>query len=329
VHAGEAEQTAAGVVGPDVHRAARIAAVAYGGQVLVSQTAAALVRDGLPPGAALKDLGVHQLKDLGRPVRLFQLCGPGLDTEFPPLRSASNPALPSNLPAQLTAFIGREQEIAEVRTLAASSRLVMLTGPGGCGKTRLRLKVAAGLLEGRGDGVWLVELAAVTDQDAVPDAIAAALRIPARPARPVLDTLADALGPQDLLIVLDNCEHLIGGCAKTAETILQRCPKLHLIATSREPLAIAGETIYRVPSLSLPEAGDDDTAAGVTRSRCWPTGPGRRASPSTSPRARWDWRCRCAGGWMGCRWRSSWPPRGCGRCRWVSWLAGWISGSRC
>ncbi len=261
VHCGEAEQTTAGLVGLDVHRAARIAAAAHGGQVLVSATAAALVADRLPPGAALKDLGVHQLKDLGRPERLFQLCGPGLAAEFPRLRSLGSPALPNNLPTQLTAFIGREQEIAEVRRLVESSRLVTLTGPGGCGKTRLGLQVAASLLDGWGDGVWLVELAAVTDIVAVPAAVASALRIPAQPARPVLDTLADALGPQDMLIVLDNCEHLIGGCAKTAETILQRCPKVHLIATSREPLAIAGERIYRVPSLSLPEAGDDDGAA--------------------------------------------------------------------
>jgi predicted ATPase/class 3 adenylate cyclase len=261
VHCREAEQTAAGPPGLDMHRAARIAAVAHGGQVLVAETAAALVADILPPGAALKDLGVHQLKDLSRPERLFQLCGPGLAAQFPPLRSPGNPALLNNLPAQLTAFIGREQEIAEVRRLVESSRLVTLTGAGGCGKTRLGLQVAAGLLGGWGDGVWLVELAAVTDADAVPAAVASVLQIPAQPARPVLDTLADALVPQDMLIVLDNCEHLIGGCAKTAETIVHRCPKVHVIATSREPLAIGGERIYRVPSLSLPGPGDNDAAA--------------------------------------------------------------------
>ena len=261
VHCGEAEQTPAGMVGLDVHRAARIAAAAHGGQVLVSETVAALAGDGLPPGAALRDLGVHRLKDLGRPERLFQLCGPGLASEFAPLRSLGNPALPNNLPAQLTAFIGRVEEIAQVRELAASSRLLTLTGAGGCGKTRLSFQVAGDLLDGSGDGVWLVELAAVTDHDAVPAAIASALRIPAQPGRPALDTLAEALAPQDMLIVLDNCEHLIGGCAKTAETILQRCPKVHLIATSREPLAIAGETIYRVPPLSLPQDDHDEGAA--------------------------------------------------------------------
>ena len=160
VHTGEAAQTATGLVGLDVHRAARVAAVAYGGQVLLSETAAALVRDSLPPGTALRDLGVHRLKDLGRPEQIFQLDAAGLPAEFPPLRSLGNPALPNNLPAQLATFIGRDRELAEVRALVGSSRLVTLTGAGGSGKTRLSLQVAAELLDGSGDGVWLVELAA-------------------------------------------------------------------------------------------------------------------------------------------------------------------------
>ena len=158
----EAARTATGLVGLEVHRAARVAAVAYGGQVLVSEAAAVLVRDGLPPGAALTDLGTYRLKDLGRPERIFQLRAAGLQAEFPPLRSLDNPALPNNLPAQLSAFIGRDREVAEVRVLVESARLVTLAGAGGCGKTRLGLQVAAGLLDGSGDGVWLAELAAVT-----------------------------------------------------------------------------------------------------------------------------------------------------------------------
>jgi predicted ATPase/class 3 adenylate cyclase/DNA-binding CsgD family transcriptional regulator len=261
IHTGEAEQTGAGLVGLDVHRAARVAGVAHGGQVLVSETAAALVRDSLPPGAALTDLGVHRLKDLGRPEQIFQLHAAGLRVEFPPLRSLGSAALPNNLPAQLATFIGRERELAEVRALAGSSRLVTLTGAGGCGKTRLGLQTAAELLDGSGDGVWLVELAAVTDQDAVAPAMAAALGIAGQPGRPIAETLVDALAPQDILIVLDNCEHLIGGCAKTAELILRRCPQVHLLATSREPFGIGGETIYRVPSLSLPGPGDNGSAS--------------------------------------------------------------------
>ena len=131
IHCGEATRTAAGLVGLEVHRAARVAAVAWGGQVLVSEAAAVLVRDWLPPGAALADLGNHRLKDLGRPERIFQLQAAGLPAEFPPLRSLGNPALPNNLPAQLSAFIGREREVSEVRALVESSRLVTLTGPAG------------------------------------------------------------------------------------------------------------------------------------------------------------------------------------------------------
>ena len=174
---------------------------------------------------------------------------------------------PNNLPAQLSTFIGREREVSEVRALVESSRLVTLTGAGGAGKTRLGLQVAAELLDGSGDGVWLVELAAVTTEDTVAPAVSEALRLgaqPARQARPVLETLLDALAPQDVLIVLDNCEHLIGACAKTAELILRRCPRVRLLATSREPLGIGGETIYRVPSLSLP--GPDDTGPAAAGS---------------------------------------------------------------
>jgi predicted ATPase/class 3 adenylate cyclase len=258
IHCGEAARTAAGLVGLEVHRAARVAAVAWGAQVLVSEAAAGLVRDGLPPGAALADLGSHRLKDLGRPERIFQLQAAGMPARFPPLRSLGNPALPNNLPAQLSAFIGRDREVAEVRALVESCRLVTLTGAGGCGKTRLGLQVAAELLDGSGDGVWLAELAAVTDEDLVASAISRALRLAVNPGRPVLEALLDALALQDVLIVLDNCEHLIGGCAKTAEAIMRRCPRVHLLATSREPLGIGGETIYRVPSLSLP--GPDDPA---------------------------------------------------------------------
>jgi predicted ATPase/class 3 adenylate cyclase len=256
VHCGEAARTASGLVGLEVHRGARVAAVAWGGQVLVSEAAAVLVRDGLPPGAALADLGSHRLKDLGRPERIFQLRAAGLQAEFPPLRSLGSPALPNNLPAQLSAFVGREREVSEVRALVQSARLVTLTGAGGAGKTRLGLQVAAELLDGSGDGVWLAELAAVTDQDAVAPAISQALGLAVNPGRPVLEVLVDALAPQDVLIVLDNCEHLIGGCAKAAEAIVRSCPRVHLLATSREPLGIGGEIIYRVPSLSLPGPGD-------------------------------------------------------------------------
>jgi len=262
VHTGQAATTATGgLVGLDVHRAARVGAIAYGGQVLLSETAAALVRDSLPLGAALRDLGAQRLKDLGRPERIFQLDAAGLRAGFPPLRSLGNPTLPNNLPAQLSAFIGRDREMSEVRALVESRRLVTLTGAGGSGKTRLALQVAAELLDGSGDGVWLAELAAVADGDAVPAAICQALGIAEQPGRAVLDGLLDALAFQFVLIVLDNCEHLIGACAKTADAIVRHCPRVHLLVTSREPLGIGGETIYRVPSLSLPGPADPAPAS--------------------------------------------------------------------
>jgi predicted ATPase/class 3 adenylate cyclase len=260
VHTGEAEQTAAGPVGLDIHRAARIAAVAHGGQILLSDTAAALVRDSLPDGTTLTDLGMHRLKDLGDPQRIFQLTASGLRSEFPALRSLGNPALLNNLPAELSAFVGRAAELKEILSLVDSSRLVTLTGPGGAGKTRLGLQAAAELLDDTGDGVWLVELAGVTDAGSVPSAIAGILGVAAQPGRPMLDTLVYALAPQRLLIVLDNCEHLVDACARAADAILRRCPRVYLLATSREPLGISGETIYRVPPMSLPAEDDSGSA---------------------------------------------------------------------
>jgi predicted ATPase len=258
VHSGEAAETSAGLVGFDVHRAARVAAIAYGGQILVSETSAALIRDSLPSGASLRDLGVHRLKDLGRPQQIFQLEAFGLAIDFPPLRSLENPALAHNLPAHMPTFIGREQELRDVRTLVGDSRLVTLTGAGGAGKTHLAVQVAAELLDGSGDGVWLVELASVIDGEAVASAITATLGIAGRPGRSALDVVLEVLAPQNVLIVLDNCEHLIAACAQVAEAILRRCARVHLLATSREPLGIGGERVYRVPSLSLPDAEADD-----------------------------------------------------------------------
>jgi predicted ATPase/DNA-binding SARP family transcriptional activator len=178
-----------------------------------------------------------------------------------PAGAGDKRAPPNNLPVQLARFIGRDQELSEVQALAGSSRLVTLTGAGGCGKTRLGLQVAAGLPDGPGDGAWLVELAAVSDENAVAPAICQALGIARQPGRAVLETLLDALAPQATLIVLDNCEHLIGGCAKTVDAIVRRCPEVRVLVTSREPLGIGGETIYRVPPMSLPGPGSSSALA--------------------------------------------------------------------
>ena len=175
---------------------------------------------------------------------------------------ADNPGPLTNLPAPVSSFIGREAELAAVRGLVAGSRLVTLTGAGGAGKTRLGLQVAAGLADGAGDGVWFADLAPLGDPDLVAVTVADVLGVRQEPGRPVLDTLADAVGQQHLLVLLDNCEHVIGACAKLADALLRGCPGLALLATSREPLGIGGERVYRVPSLGLPGDGDD---AGAIR----------------------------------------------------------------
>jgi predicted ATPase/DNA-binding CsgD family transcriptional regulator len=175
-------------------------------------------------------------------------------------RMADNRGLLTNLPAQVSSFIGRESELAEVRALVGGSRLVTLTGAGGAGKTRLGLQLAAGLLDRTGDGVWFADLAPVGDPDLVAVTVADVLGVRQEPGRPVLDTLVEAVGGRRLLVLLDNCEHLIGACAKLADGLLRGCPALALLATSREPLGIGGEHVYRVPSLGLPADGDDAEA---------------------------------------------------------------------
>ena len=256
IHSGEAAQTPVGLVGLEVHRAARIAAVAHGGQIVLSAAAAALLSDSLPAGASVRDLGLHRLKDLGRPERLFQLDADGLPTAFPPLTSLDNPKLRNNLPAQASSFIGRDAQLAEVHRLLDGSRLVTLTGAGGAGKTRLGLQAAAGLADGSGDGVWFVDLAPLQDGDLAAAATASVLGIREDPGRPITETLVDAVGDRRLLVLLDNCEHLIDACAKLADALLRGCPNIVLLTTSREPLGIDGEQVYRVPSMVTPAEGD-------------------------------------------------------------------------
>ena len=255
IHTGEAAEAATGLVGYEVHRAARIAAVGHGGQVLLSSAAAGLVEDALPSEVSLRDLGSHRLKDLGRPETIFQLVAEGLDSDFAPLRSLDNPELANNLPASLNTFIGRSVELAEVRQLVETSRLVTLTGAGGSGKTRLALQAAAELLDGSGEGVWFVELAPVSDPDQVPSTVMNVLQLRLESETAPLDSLLHSLRDQNVLIVLDNCEHVIDTVAKMADLIGRNCPRVSLVATSREPLGVDGERVYRVRSLSLPDEG--------------------------------------------------------------------------
>jgi len=254
LHTGEARpaSAASGVdyVGFEVSRAARIAAAAHGAQVLVSETTESLVRDLLAPGLVLQDLGEHRFKDLVRPQRIFQLLMDGLPERFPPLRSLDS--TPNNLPTQTTSFVGRERELASAADRLSTTRLLTLTGPGGSGKTRLAVHLAADLLDRYSDGVWLVELGPVTDPAGVAPAVGAVLHIAERPGRSVLDNISASLRSRQLLIVLDNCEHLIAACADLADALIRTCPSVTILTTSREGLNVPGETLMPVPSLRLP-----------------------------------------------------------------------------
>ena len=199
---------------------------------------------------------MHGLKDVGRPERVVQLAAPGLEADFPPLRSVDNPRLKHNIPVQTTSFVGRETEIAEVISLLDHSRLVTLTGAGGSGKSRLALQVAAEAFDSFVDGVWLVELAPLADSELVGATVASALGVREEPGRPVEDTLVTAISGRRLLVVLDNCEHVLEASSNLTALLMRACPNLGLLATSREALGIDGEQLYRVPSLSLPEANE-------------------------------------------------------------------------
>jgi predicted ATPase/class 3 adenylate cyclase len=250
LHTGDAELWDGDYYGSAVNRCARLRAIAHGGQTLLSQATYDLVRDALPAGVRVRDLGEHRLSDLQRLEQVFQLLAGGLPTEFPPLRSLES--LPNNLPLQLTSFVGREKEMGAVRSLLTGTRLLTLTGPGGTGKTRLAVHLAADLLERYPQGVWLVELAPLADPALVPQALATVLGVREDANRPLPATLAEVLRPKQLLLLLDNCEHLIEACAQLADALLRACPHVQVLATSREALGIAGETAWRVPSLALP-----------------------------------------------------------------------------
>ncbi len=258
VHTGEADLRVGDYYGSDVNRCARLRALAFGGQTLLSNATFDLVRDALPAQVTLRDLGEHRLKDLQRPEHVFELDVAGLTADFPPLQSLD--AFPNNLPIQLTSFVGRDRELKEGGRLLATTHLLTLTGPGGTGKTRLALQLAAEDLESFADGVWLVELAPLADPHLVPQTVAAVLGVPQQGGRPASEVLSDFLKPKKLLLLLDNCEHLIEDCAALASKLLRACPGLKILATSREPLGISGETIYRVPSLDIPDATERGAA---------------------------------------------------------------------
>jgi predicted ATPase/class 3 adenylate cyclase len=250
LHTGVAEQRGDDYFGPVLNRAARLAEVAHPGQVLCSQATADLMRDSLPPSFGLTQLGRHRLRDLSRPEVVFQVQHAGLPADFPPLRTLD--AFPGNLPTERTPLIGRSGELARLAGLLEAHRLVTITGVGGVGKTRLVVQLAADEVDRFPDGAWFVALASIRDPALVPSTVAAALGVPERPPRALMDVLCDAIGSRRLLLVLDNCEHLLDATARLVDVLLDVCPSVRVVATSREALGVEGEQSWPTPSLGLP-----------------------------------------------------------------------------
>jgi predicted ATPase/class 3 adenylate cyclase len=247
INFGPAEERGHDYFGPTLNRVARLLSVAYGGQVLLTDEGARGL-DALGERVSLRDLGFHRLKDLPQPQKIYQLLAKGLRVEFPPVRSVESH--PTNIPRQLTTFLGREEELAALTDMVTSTHLVTITGAGGVGKTQTALHAAIRVHDRFADGAWLVELAALSGGELVPGAIAAVFGIEELSRdRPLIDDITFALKGKHALIVFDNCEHVVTAVAKTVEHLLKNCPNLTILATSREPLAISAERTFRMPTL--------------------------------------------------------------------------------
>jgi predicted ATPase/class 3 adenylate cyclase len=251
MHAGVSERSEDDYFGSVVNRAARIMSAANGGQVLVSQTVADLIRDRLPSGVSLRDLGAVRLRGLSGVEHLYQVEHAKLRCDFPALRSLEG--MPNNLPLQLTTFVGREREQREIRVALTATRLLTLSGVGGLGKTRLSLQVAAIVGLDYPDGVWFVELAPLNDATFVPQAVASVLGVKEEPGRPVREALIAFVRDRRLLLILDNCEHVIRACAELAKQLLQAGAHVKILASSREHFNLRGERVYTLSPLSIPD----------------------------------------------------------------------------
>jgi predicted ATPase/class 3 adenylate cyclase len=255
LHTGEADLRDGDYYGPAVNRAARIAAVAHGGQIICSRATEELLRDALANGVELRDLGDHQLRDLARPEHVFQVRADGLRADFPPLRSLD--AFPGNLPLRPTSFVGRDGDVAKVATSLERSPIVTITGVGGVGKTRLALQVAAEIIPHYEGGAWLCELATADSATSLVQIVAVTLGVPLRSGLDPVDSIVEFLKAKRLLLVLDNCEHLIEPAGALAERVVHTCPDVRIIATSREGLAVEGEQVRPLRSLAVPEDAHD------------------------------------------------------------------------
>ncbi len=254
IHTGEEELQAGGDYRGflTMSRLQRLMSAAHGGQALLSLATQELLQNNIPDGISLQDMGARRLKDWNRPEQIYQLVVDGLPSEFPPLRTLD--ASRHNLPAPTTSFIGREKEKAEIKQAISAHRLITLTGSGGTGKTRLSLQVAADLLDQFADGVWFVELAPLTDPSLIPQTMLSALEASEPQDKTITQALIERVRGKKLLLILDNCEHLIEAIAKLVETLLSNAPELKIIASSREALGVQGEMAWHVPSMSLPDA---------------------------------------------------------------------------
>ncbi|MEE6259428.1 adenylate/guanylate cyclase domain-containing protein [Plantactinospora sonchi] len=281
LHTGHAEPLAGEYASAEVHRAARIAAAAHGGQVLCSGATARYAAP-LPPGASLLDLGLHRLRGFDDRERLFQLVAPGLERQFPRPRTAD--AIPHNLPTQVTSFVGRKAERAELDRLINDQRLVTVVGAGGAGKTRLAVELAGGVVESHPDGVWFVDIATVTDPGLVAFAVAAVLGLRPEPGRPMLETLVEFAASRRMLVVLDTCDAQPGACAEVISRLLAGGTGVRVLATSRESLGLPGEVIWRIPPLSVDPApgGGPSEAVTLLLDRTTAARGGRRAGPAES-----------------------------------------------
>jgi predicted ATPase/DNA-binding SARP family transcriptional activator len=278
LHTGEAHERDGDYFGLALNRAARLRALAGGGTTVMSQSTAEIVQDRLPPGVDLVDLGRQDLRGLSRPENVFELRAGPLSVDAAHAHSvrvgvrAGTAALrpgarrPHTLPDPLTSFVGRERELADLQEALAATRLLTLTGPGGCGKTRLALKAASELSNRFPGGVWWVELAALADEQLVGAAIAEALGVRPLPGMTELQAACAYLATRRSLVILDNCEHLLSACAGVAEALLQAAPEVAVLATGRAPLGVGGETDWRVPPLSLPRPGSAGSAEALAGS---------------------------------------------------------------
>jgi predicted ATPase/class 3 adenylate cyclase len=251
LHSGTAEERDGDYFGPTLNRTARLEAAAHGGQIILSSATRELIIDHLPPDYGLVELGEISLRNLERPESVYQLTAPKLEKNFSPLKTDEKS--PNNLPPMLTTFIGRQNELSEIKSLIRDNRLLTLLGPGGIGKTRISIQVSKTILKSFTDGIWFIDLGAITNSDYIFKKMAEALRIGGETSITQEQNVTNYLKRRSVLLLLDNCEHMIENCAKAAHTILINCPDAKILATSRSPLKIMGEVNFHVPALALPD----------------------------------------------------------------------------